>query len=104
MINNGFTVQTAGSGYEAIEYLKANSVNMILSDFRMPNGNGMSVLNFVQTLNPRPVFFFVSGQSDVSIEDCIKAGAQRFFAKPFELDEIILEINQLQKGKHDRSG
>ena len=40
----------------------------------------------------KPIFFFVSGQADVSTEDAVRAGAKRFFSKPFDLDALIKEI------------
>ena len=60
----------------------------------MPNGNGMSVLDEVQRIekSKRPEFFFVSGQADISIQDALNAGAKKFFSKPFDLDDLINEI------------
>lgn len=88
----GHVVSTASSGNEAIEILKRDTFDVIVSDFKMPNGNGMTVLNYVKTLNPRPRFFFVSGYADLSVSDCIKAGATDFFPKPFDLDILVSEV------------
>lgn len=90
----GYTTLTAVCGNDAIKVLGAQKVDIVVSDYKMPNGNGMAVLNFVSAMNNRPIFFFVSGQADVSVEDAIRAGARKFFSKPFDLDELIKEIEQ----------
>ncbi len=89
----GYTTLTATSGNEAITILEKNHIDIVVSDYKMPNGNGMVVLDFVNKITKnKPLFYFVSGQADVSIEDAIKAGAKKFFTKPFDLDDLIQQI------------
>ncbi|MDO9181023.1 MAG: response regulator [Bacteriovorax sp.] len=90
----GHNVFTAMSGNEAVRKIQENSFDAVVSDFKMPDGNGMVVLKFVNTLPNKPAFFFVSGQADVSVEDCLKAGAIAFFSKPFDLDELVVEVEK----------
>ncbi len=93
MIDNGFETMIALCGNDAIELLKLHSFDAVISDFKMPNGNGMEVLQFINQMNSRPVFYFISGQADVSVEMAIKAGAQDFFPKPFNLSKLVERIN-----------
>ena len=88
----GYQTITAICGNDAIELLNTKPVDIVVSDFKMPNGNGMEILFHISVMNKKPVFFFVSGQADVSTEDAIRAGAKKFFSKPFNLDELIKEI------------
>lgn len=88
----GYNTLTAMSGNEAVQVLQKSPVDIVVSDYKMPNGNGMVVLDYVKKMSNRPDFFFVSGQADVSIEDALKAGAKKFFTKPFDLDELIRQI------------
>ena len=88
---------TAMSGNEAVQVLQKTPVDIVVSDYKMPNGNGMVVLDYVNKMSSRPDFFFVSGQADVSIEDALKAGAKKFFTKPFDLDELIRQIESTVK-------
>ena len=48
-----------------------------------------AILNHVANMTNPPVFIFVSGQADVSAEECLKAGAKKFIGKPFDLDELV---------------
>jgi DNA-binding NtrC family response regulator len=90
----GYTTLTAVCGNDAIKILDSKKVDIVVSDYKMPNGNGMSVLSHVNKMAVKPHFFFVSGQADVSVEDALKAGARKFFSKPFDLDELIKEIEK----------
>ncbi|MFA6235997.1 MAG: response regulator [Bacteriovorax sp.] len=88
----GYNTLTAICGNDAIKILDSQKVDIVVSDYKMPNGNGMSVLSHVNKMAIRPIFFFVSGQADVSVEDALRAGAKKFFSKPFDLDELIKDI------------
>ena len=90
----GYKTLSAKSGNEAIKVLNKHTVDFIVSDYKMPDGNGLNVLNFSKTLPVKPVFFFVSGQADMSTESMIEQGARKFFSKPFDLDELIKEIEK----------
>ncbi|PIK16206.1 response regulator [Halobacteriovorax sp. JY17] len=92
----GYKTMTADCGVDAIEKIRSNHFDIIVSDYKMPNGNGMAVLDEVNSMSAdiRPDFFFVSGQADISIKDAIDAGAKKFFSKPFDLDDLIKEIEK----------
>ncbi|MBC7427385.1 MAG: response regulator [Bacteriovorax sp.] len=90
----GYQTLTAVCGNDAIKILDSKHIDIVVSDYKMPNGNGMAVLSHVSKMLIKPVFFFVSGQADVSTEDALRAGAKKFFSKPFDLDELIKEIEQ----------
>ncbi|MDD4973554.1 MAG: response regulator [Bacteriovorax sp.] len=94
--NLGFWVVVAICGNEAIEILKDEAFDLVISDFRMPNGNGMVVLEHVNKMIRPPTFFFLSAQADMSIEDCLKAGAKKFINKPVDLNKIVYEIENIE--------
>jgi DNA-binding NtrC family response regulator len=89
-----YSVRVAYSGKEAAEILAKEKIDIIISDFKMPNGNGLYLLEKVNQINPKPIFFFVSGQADITTDDAIKAGAHRFFSKPFDLDELVHAVDK----------
>lgn len=88
----GYQTKIAICGNDAIKLLDSQKIDIVVSDYKMPNGNGMAVLSHVNNMANKPLFFFVSGQADVSTEDAVRAGAKRFFSKPFDLDALIKEI------------
>lgn len=85
-----FNVVEKRCGNEAIEYLKSDeSVSLVISDIRMPNGSGIDVLEFVRKRsNKHPKVLFISGYSDYSIAQMYDKGIDGFFAKPFRVSAI----------------
>jgi len=87
----GFSAVAASSGNQALEILQKESFDAVISDYKMPNGNGKVVLDYVNSdeCKSSPVFYFVSGQADMSFQDALKEGVTKFFYKPFDLDELL---------------
>ncbi|NOT79924.1 MAG: response regulator [Bacteriovoracaceae bacterium] len=77
--SQGHHVTVASSGNVAIEILKEKAFDVIVSDLKMTNGDGLSLLSYVNTLNPLPAFFFASGEVGLIVDKCIEAGAIGFF-------------------------
>jgi CheY-like chemotaxis protein len=106
----GFSVFEASSGDEAFDIVKNNSVQLILSDVRMPNGDGISLLEKVKAHNPLLPVLLVTGFADISLEEAYDRGASAVFPKPFDrkvLIETVLKTvsrpnNQSHSRKFDR--
>lgn len=91
----GFKVTCTDSGNKALSILKNNSqhFDVIISDFKMSDGDGSVVLDFVRRKEGhRPLFYFVSGQADISSSEAQSLGVKRFIYKPFDVDELIQKI------------
>lgn len=92
----GFEVVSSKSGNEAIEILKNSDFDLILSDMRMPDGDGITLLDAVRKSNPKlPVLVFMTGYSDVSSNDCITRGAQLVVSKPFSHDDLMQALRKM---------
>lgn len=88
----GHRVTVANSGNEAINYLKKIKYDVIISDFNMNDGNGMTVLEYTQTLEKQPHFFFFSAANDEVENECLKRGACGFLRKPISLNNLSFAI------------
>lgn len=95
---NGYHVFEAASGQEALSALKGQPIDLILSDVRMPNGDGIELLQNVRNLHhEKPVLFLVTGFTDLKIEDVYDMGADAVFPKPFDRKVLLQAIkNKLQ--------
>ena len=93
----GYKVYSACCGCDAIELLKKHQVDVIVSDYKMPNGNGMTVLDFSRQIESPPRFYFISGMPELSVEECLEKGASKFFHKPSDIDELITAVANLNK-------
>lgn len=90
----GFEVVEASGGHAAWALIQKEKFQCVLSDVRMPQGDGKELLKRVQTLPAadRPVFFLMSGFTDFTEEEAVTMGARKVFAKPFDLSQISQEI------------
>lgn len=79
---------------EAIEYLKDNTPDLIISDFLMPEMNGLEFLTEAKKLYPEVSKILLTGYADK--ENAIKAinevGLYRYIEKPWDNDDLILNI------------
>ena len=86
----GASVYEAESGNTALEFLKKNSVDGVLSDLRMPDGDGFSLLKGMKLLEKElPLIFFYTGYFNISEAEAQALGVIQVFSKPFELDFMI---------------
>lgn len=91
-IDLGHEIELAICGNEAIEKLKSSHFDIVLSDYMMPNGNGLTLLTYINSLAKKPIFFFASGYSEISQDECLARGASYFFTKPFCFTEVSQKI------------
>lgn len=91
----GAKVLEASSGRKALELLRKNPVDIVITDVRMPDGDGIGLAKSIslEIKNPPKIFFF-TGYSDVNLEDVSKYGVLDIISKPVlgkSLTDRILE-------------
>jgi CheY-like chemotaxis protein len=87
----GFKVIAAGDGVAAFELYRQNKVDLIISDLRMPKGDGIGLLESVRKLpggHGTPVIF-ITGFADSSDEERLQKGAFQVLAKPFDRKQLM---------------
>ena len=100
----GYKIFSASSGKEGVETARATSVDIILSDFKMPDLNGIEVLEQVRKINPEISFVIVTAYG--TVENAVKAmrlGAFDYISKPVDLDELDLMIERVIEHKNLKS-
>ncbi|HEX2881646.1 MAG TPA: EAL domain-containing protein [Polyangiaceae bacterium] len=104
----GFQVEVAEDGREAIERLKAQRFDVILSDIEMPNSNGLELLKTVREYDLDVPVVLVTGRPGFdSAVKAVEYGAFRYLTKPVDLDElsrVVLQaatMHQLAKVKRE---
>ncbi len=90
----GYKMLDASNGVEALNMVrdaKNGKVDIIITDIRMPNGDGIGLLDAVRREDPGlPVLIFMTGFADITPEEAIKRGAYAIFPKP--LDRVALNV------------
>lgn len=92
----GLSFVEAKSGKEALQMIAENKqIKFVISDIRMPNGDGVYLVNELRKIDPKlPFVILVTGQADISREDAISTGAVDLFIKPPDMDKIISLIKE----------
>ncbi len=82
-------VLLADSGRSGIELLQQHLVDLILTDFRMPDMDGMQVLTAARTINPDVEVIIITAYGSVEgAVDAMREGACHYLEKPVDLDEL----------------
>ncbi len=94
-----YTIETAESGHQALEILKQKSLDLVLSDIKMPQMDGVELLEKMQKDFPTVPVVMISGHGDIETAvECIKKGAFDFLQKPLDLNRILVTVrNALDK-------
>lgn len=96
LTKKGFEVFQASSGIEAMTIVKREKINLVLSDIRMPNGDGVELIKEIKALDAgAPIVIFMTGFSDLSLIDAYHEGAAAVVAKPFNRKALLELINRM---------
>ncbi len=94
----GYTVTTASNGGEGLGVARSTTVDLVLTDFRMPDMSGGDVLTAMQAINPSvPVVVMTAYGSIETAVGLMKAGAFDYLQKPIDLDELTLVIERARE-------
>ena len=86
-------VELAAEGEEGIEMFKNNKYEIVLLDIKMPNMDGVEVLEKLYGISPDTPFVMISGHGSIDTAvDCIKKGAYDFIEKPLDLNRLLVTI------------
>ena len=92
----GFDVSSAESGVKAVELFRQDSIDLILTDQKMPQMSGLELLQAVRAINPEaPVILMTAFGSIEAAVSAIQGGATDYLTKPLNLDELLYRIRQV---------
>ncbi len=84
----GCTVIEASSGHEAQRCLASQTIDLIISDVRMPDGDGIELLRYVTSNFPHIPLLLMSGFADIALWDAYHLGAHALLSKPFNFEYL----------------
>lgn len=90
----------AASGAEALEIIKNNHIDVVLSDLYMPEMDGIELLKKIKMNDKRVVFLMITAHPTIETAvEAIKKGAYDYLTKPFHIEEVRLKINRALEKK-----
>jgi len=102
--DQGYIVDIAGTGTEAIEKTQKNHYDLILVDIRLPDMEGLEVINKIRDTTPKIRKIIITGYP--TLQNAITAvneGADAYIIKPFDVEKMLATVkNQLKTQKQER--
>ncbi|MBI1848107.1 MAG: sigma-54-dependent Fis family transcriptional regulator, partial [Candidatus Rokubacteria bacterium] len=95
ILDDEYDVVVAASGHEGLEILRTSQVDLVLLDIRMPDMNGIEVLERIKALDEQVEVILVTAVKTVRIAvAAMKLGAFDYLTKPFEEDELLALVRR----------
>ena len=98
----GYHVDTAANGLEALGKVKKHEYDLVLTDLKMEKMDGLQLLESIKPISPHTDIVMITGYATVSTAvDALKKGAAHYLSKPIQLDELRNTVRQiLDKKRH----
>lgn len=87
--DQGFSVDLAANGYEALEKLNDKAPDLILLDMKMPGMNGLEVLRQIKQRYPDQAVIMMTAYGELEIvNEAINLGVKECITKPFDINQL----------------
>jgi CheY-like chemotaxis protein len=92
----GHSCLTAVDGVDALDKLKKNKIDAVITDIKLPNMDGMALTSEISRQYPDlPIMVMTAFDGEYSEGEVISVGAREFLKKPFTLDEFAVRLNKM---------
>ncbi|MDZ7766278.1 MAG: sigma-54 dependent transcriptional regulator [Melioribacteraceae bacterium] len=96
LVDEGYEVTTAADGEEALKFTEEENFDIIISDIKMPNLDGMELLDKASKLSPGTFFIIMTAYASVNTAvEALRHGAFDYLIKPVEFDDLIIRVKRL---------
>ncbi|MBI5395129.1 MAG: sigma-54-dependent Fis family transcriptional regulator, partial [Verrucomicrobia bacterium] len=94
----GYTVETAATGEEALERVRGDGFDLVLLDVRLPGMDGVRVLQEIKKLDREIGVIMLTADTGVAnAVECMRLGAHNYLCKPFEFDEVRVALEKARE-------
>jgi signal transduction histidine kinase len=92
---NGIVIETCESAFAALEKIKANDYDVIVSDIKMPGMDGLRLLSEIKELRPGTPTILITGhgERDLAVQ-ALRGGAYDFVQKPIDRDYFVASLER----------
>jgi DNA-binding NtrC family response regulator len=100
--DEGYVVDTAENGSEAIRKSNTGFYNVALIDIRLPDMEGTGLLTAMKDTTPKMVKIIVTGYPGLqSVVDAVNRGADAYIVKPFKMDDLLNTVKEHLRKQQD---
>ncbi len=95
LADDGFGVEGAENGEEAIAIVRDKDIDLVITDLQMPKIDGITLLRELKRISPKTISIVMTGFATVKTAvEAMKAGAFDYVSKPFQIDEMRLIVKR----------
>ena len=95
LVRDGYNVKTAENGQDALEVLKREKIDIVISDMKMPEMNGFDLLKTIKKEYPRIGMIMMTAYGDTyTVKDALLLGADEYITKPFKSFEVSMIVER----------
>ncbi len=94
---HGFEVITAPDAPTALDVLKSSRVNLVITDLRMPNMDGVELCTRIRRTLPVPILVLSVKGEELTKVQALDAGADDYMTKPFGMEELLARVRALSR-------
>lgn len=103
LIKNGINARYVLSGASAREFIAGCNPDLILSDYRLPDGNGVELLEWIKQNGYRIPFLVMTGYGEIAgAVEAIKRGAQDYLPKPVQTEKVLAALTGLLQQQQEK--
>lgn len=95
----GYSCEQAMDGESAADRIAEHTYDLILLDIMLPGMNGYELLDYIKTTNMPVIFITAMGTLDDKVKG-LKAGADDYITKPFEMVELLARVESVLRRYH----
>lgn len=104
LVKNGMNARYVLSLDAAKEFLSGNEVDLVLSDFRLGENNGVELLEWMRKQGYRMPFLIMTGYGDIpGAVEAVKKGAENYLPKPIQTEKVLDSIMELLRKQNKTS-
>ncbi|MGZ3493189.1 MAG: sigma-54-dependent transcriptional regulator [Thermodesulfobacteriota bacterium] len=94
----GYDVEVAQNGVEAVEKVEKDVFDLVLTDLKMPEMDGLELLKTIKGTRPEIMVILLTafGSIETAVE-AMKIGANDYITKPIDLNELLIHVSKAQK-------
>lgn len=96
LAEEGYTTDSAADGEEALQKIKENDFDIVISDIKMPKMDGMQLMEESAKISPQTFFIIMTAFASVNTAiEALRKGAYDYLIKPVEFDDLIIRVKRL---------
>src|SRR5215207_3110931 len=98
--NKGYNVNSLSNGFDAVEYVKQNEVDVVLLDESMPGISGLETLQKIKEINTQiPIVLITKNETENLMDEAIGSQITDYLIKPVNPNQVLLSLKKIIDNK-----